>query len=170
MAGEMFGAVLKYEGPTPKIATRKKNEIYKEGFVAALTIWHAKFSDKHFTNAGATEYRYTPRSGERGSKRKFKGSYSARKLKKFGHTRPLEFSGESRRRVRASQKIKATSKGGRCILSAPALNFRNPKSPINMREEVTRVSPRERTELAAEFGDYIRGRFQRISDKETVNI
>ena len=165
----MFGCVLKYRGPVPKIARRERNKIQKEGFEYALTYWHGKFREKHFTHAGATEYKYLPRSGERGHGRKFKGSYNQQKLRKFGHTRPLEFSGESRQLTR-TLKIKATSKSGRCILNARKFNFRNPKSKIDMRDEMTRVSDPERTVLAEEFQDYISGRFNRIMASETVNI
>jgi hypothetical protein len=169
MAGEMFGAVLKYSGATPKLAARQRNAVQKEAFAYALKFWHAKYRDKHFTNAGATEYGYTPRKGERGSGRRFKGSYTAYKLKKMGHTRPLEFSGRSRA-LAARENVTSTSKGGRARINAPALNFRNRFSQINMRDEMTRVSDAERSALTREFGDYLTGRFARLTAKETVTI
>ena len=56
----------------------------------------------------ARNYRYAKRSGERGSGRKFRGSYTERKLKLFGHTRPLELSGEGKRLALYQRNIAAT--------------------------------------------------------------
>jgi len=166
---DMFGAVLKYRGATPKMAARERNAIQKDAFIETLTYWHTHHRQKHFTNAGAVEYGYLPRSGDRGSRRKFVGSYTQRKLLKFGHTRPLEFSGASRA-LSANRNVKATSKTARCIISAPALNFRNPKSPIRMREEMTRVSPAERIELVNHFEEYMLERFNKITASETKTM
>jgi hypothetical protein len=165
----LFGAVISYRGATPKLALRKRNEVYKAGYVWTLTHWHREMRPKHFTHAGATEYRYAPRRGERGGGRRFEGSYTQRKLKKYGHTRPLEFTGESKR-ASADLKIKATSKGGRCILSTPRLNYRHPDSQVRAREEMTRVSDREVAVLARVFEDYVAAEFARLTDKTTVTV
>lgn len=165
----MFGAVLKYRGAVPKIAAKRRNVIYKEGFTLALTFWHFQFRPKHFTHAGAREYKYTPRKGESGSGRKFKGSYTARKLKQFGHTRPLEYSGTSKA-LSSQQNIKATSKGGRAIIRAPALNFRHPNSEIRMRDEMTRVSDAERQKLATQYETYVTAGFNRLTESETKTV
>ncbi len=65
----------------------------------------------------------------------------------FGHTRPLEFSGETRNKVRAAS-INATNKMGRAAYpGASKFNFRHPKSKIRMNEEFTRLLPHEVEQL-----------------------
>ena len=169
MVGEMFGGVLKYRGATPKIALRKRNEVYKHGIQVTLHHWHTHFRLKHFTNAASREYAYTPRKGEPGSGRAWKGSYTAKKLKKVGHTRPLEYSGESKHRT-SSATIKATSKGGRCVLNVPALNFKHPKSSVLAREELVRISPAENVKLAQVYEGIVADIFNGISESESKTI
>lgn len=163
----MFGAVLKYRGATPKLAARVRNQVQKEGIEKSLSHWHAHMRPKHFTHEGAREYGYTPRQGERGSQHRFKGSYTQRKLQKFGHTRPLEFSGTSKA-LSANKNIKATSKGGRCKINAPALNFKHPNSTIVMRDEMTRVTRAEASEIAEQvFQPFMAQRFEQLTASAT---
>lgn len=144
-------------------AGRKKsvvNRAVKEALTAAGKEWHQKYYTGHFTKAGAARYGYHKRKGEGqtpGSK-PFKRSYTGRKLKKFGHTDPLKFSGETYQLGKVS-KIKATSKQARVILPV-GLNRKHPKSQIRMRDEATRVLPEEadylRTIAEAEAERYLK--------------
>ena len=84
---------------------------------------------KHFTTAGATEYGYAARSI----------AYTMRKLKKFGHTYPLVWSGEAKNLAR-QQDVRASAKGVRIVLRVNKLNFRGKGSKANMAEEVRTVS------------------------------
>lgn len=169
MAGELFGAVIKYRGAVPKIAVRKRNEVYKLAYRETMEYWHAHFRLKHFTHAGAREYGYTPRKGEAGSNRKFAGSYTQRKLRKYGHTRPLEFTGESKARS-ANANITATSRGARCRMNLPRLNWKHPKSLIAPRDEMTRISPAERQFLQTYFEQRVQAGFAAITTTETVTV
>ncbi len=127
-------------GATPAVLKKDLNKIIKKVWAATAEHWHRHQRPKHFTTAGGREYGYTPRSGQRGSKRKrFKGSYTQRKIQKHGHDRPLEFSGTSRQLTRI-QNIVATSKGATIRMRAPALNFKPKGSAVNMREELTTIS------------------------------
>jgi len=111
--------------------------------------WHRKMRPKHFTNPGAREYGYTPRQGERGRphpKGKFYRTYTGRKLRQRGHTRPLVLTGESRALTRM-RIVRADSKGVRIPIKANKLNYRYRGSPIHMRDEMTRISMRERQQL-----------------------
>ena len=113
----------------------------------ALVYHHQKHIPKHFTAAGAEEYKYMARKGDkmpRGTKR-FNRSYVGRKLKKYGHTRPLEFSGTSKRLTRV-RDVRVTSKRGRLILP-PGFNRKHPKSRIRMRDEITAVPTSEEAVL-----------------------
>jgi hypothetical protein len=131
-------------------AGRKKgvvNRAVKSALTAAAKEWHQKYYAGHFTKAGAQKYGYYKRKGELispGSKA-FRRSYTGKKLRKFGHTDPLKFTGETYHLGKVA-KIKATSKQARVILPA-GLNRKHPKSQIRMRDEATRVLPDESSHL-----------------------
>ena len=159
MAGEMFGAVIKYRGAVPKIALRERNRIYKESYAAVLTYWHRELRPKHFTLAGAAEYRYAPRSRK----------YEARKQRKVGHTRPLEFSGLSKA-LTSVRNVTSTSKGGRVRMNAPALNFKHPKSRVHARDELTRISVPEQILLRDMYDREVGQRFAALRTQESTTI
>lgn len=128
-------------GPMPRELRKRMPRIKKAAFRLMAAVWHRTMRPKHFTKAGAREYRYDPRQGERagqGTKR-FRRSYTGQKLRRFGHTDPLVLTGESRRAT-AIRRIKGTSKGARVIMRAPKLNFRTPGRKKTMREELTTIS------------------------------
>lgn len=168
----MMTCLIQYKGAIPsELAKRELNAILRAGYHQLGVYWVANFRAKHFTNAGATEYGYTPRKGERGSGRAWKGSYTARKLKKFGHTRPLEWSGRSKERTRAArvQAYSANKKSRVEIrMNATALNFKAKGSTINMRDEMTRLSKQENTILTRLLGRYLSGRFKAVTASRTV--
>jgi hypothetical protein len=150
----MILMTVKWTGPIPGVTlkARELNAIKRAGYEKIGLLWHRTMRPKHFTQAGAKEYGYTPRSGEdaaRGSK-SFRQSYTGRKWRTKGHTFPLMWSGMSRQLSRI-RDVRATSKGVRIVIRAPALNFRNPHTKINMREEMTRVSIKERDQLIREL-------------------
>lgn len=119
------------------------NRAVKSALAAAATEWHQKYYAGHFTKAGAARYGYVKRKGELiapGAK-PFKRSYTGRKLKKFGHTDPLKYTGETYQLGKVA-KIKATRKESRVLLPV-GLNRKHPKSQIRMRDEATRVLPEE---------------------------
>jgi hypothetical protein len=137
---------LTFHGGVPGgigVPAKRFHEIRKEVWLAAGELWHERFREKHFTRAGATEYGYTPRSGEGLSGKKFWQSYTGRKQRYKGHQRPLVFTGDTEKQAKR-KKIVATSRGTksslRIYIRAPRLNSRNPHSKINMRDEMTRVS------------------------------
>ncbi len=140
----IFGFKMTYSGfaAEPK---RVFNEGAKWAFGQVGLFWHRKLRLKHFTPAGAREYRYQPRKGQTGNAHPFgfRRSYTGIKLRTHGHTNPLEFSGETKA-LSAAARIVATSKGVR--VSYPALrklNFRNPHSKIRMADEYRNVSDAE---------------------------
>ena len=111
-------------------------------------LWWRKFLPIHFTNRASNRYGYAPRSGEPGSGRAFRGSYSEAKLKRkkiagvqaIGEVKPLVWSGRSRERATSSPNIETVAQNfrsfeARVILDVPALNFK----------------PRLREELIADY-------------------
>jgi hypothetical protein len=129
------------------------NGLVVASLIEALHLWRRTIRPKHFENTASTRYGYTPRKGERGSGRPFKGSYTEQKLKQKGHTRPLEFSGDLKRlsefvRVAAHRTKGEEYPGARMTLvKANKANLRHPKSKINMREELTRIIPAEERDM-----------------------
>jgi hypothetical protein len=80
-------------------------------------------------------------------------SYTGRKLKKFGHTRPLEFSGTARRLVRTAS-ISSTSNGSRVRYpGARVFNYKNPFSnpSMNLNLEFRTILPEEGELLARDM-------------------
>jgi hypothetical protein len=160
----MFEIALHKAGPVPSLLKRELNNCHRDAMRWAGEFWHRNFREKHFTNAGSTEYNYTPRSGEPGSDfpGRFAQSYTGRKLKKFGHTRPLEYKGESRRRTR-SPRIVATAKRGeasvRVVMDAPGLNRRYAGSQINMRAELVTISAGEAPQIVAQIDRFLAKRY-----------
>ena len=78
------------------------------------------------------------------------------------------FSGEGRK-LSQVQDIRVTSKRVRVILPRK-FNFRNPNSPIVMREELTSISDRDEKDLIELAEEDIVERMNRIGVKSTVRI
>ena len=141
----MFSLRLKYTGFPPE--KRKYNNAVKAVLAQTAKNWHQEYYEHHFTTAGAADYGYYKRKGEgmgRGSKG-YSRSYTGRKEKRFGHTLPLRFTSTGYRLGKVA-RIQATHKMGKAILPT-AFNFRHAKSRIMMRDELTRVLPREQDHL-----------------------
>lgn len=157
----------RYSGAVPSIARKQLRPILKAAWAATGAFWHREYRPRHFTLAGARKYGYTPRSGEQSglSKGQFFRSYTGRKLKKKHHRLPLVWSGRSRSRT-ALRDVRSTSKGARVVLHANALNYRNPHSKINMREEVRTISPDEERRLVAELDAEIQRGLDGIRETE----
>jgi len=145
--------IVKRQGLTSRTGWRVINQIAKEVAIEVGYFWHDNFLQKHFTHAGAREYGYEPRQGERGSGMRFSGSYTQHKLHRFNHTRPLEFTGDSRSLLETSKhKVRATATGGEATLRIPlgAPNFnrfgrggRYGTSKVDLRHDITAVSEAE---------------------------
>lgn len=128
---------------------RHYNAALKYGWEQTGIYWHEHFREKHFTTAGAAEYGYAPRQGERGraGSKGFARSYTGRKLKKYGHTRPLELTGESRTLSR-TRRVYATRNGARVTMRVPGLNRRSKGTDIRMPEELKTISRAESSKLS----------------------
>lgn len=131
-------------GPTPGQSRRVWNAAQKAAWLSDARMWVAAFREKHFTAAGAAEYRYARRTAK----------YEADKQRRFGHTRPLEYTGESRRRT-ANATTSSTSRRGVVRMNAPALNFQNPKGAAKPRLELTSISQREAELLTANHVEHL---------------
>lgn len=146
---------IKIEMTTEGVFLDYKNADIRKAVQAALfkvgDYWHRNFMKKHFTKAGAREYGYAPRKGERaraGSKtfRKVAGPAERRE----GQILPLVHSGELRLACQTRQLITEMKRDNVSVLvwlrKARALNLR--PQGINMREEATTISEPERQVLS----------------------
>lgn len=149
------------------------NRALKETWAEIGHYFHARFVEKHFTKAGADEYRaenvaygevavddtYRPRSGEGESGKAFWSSYNGRKQKQFGQQLAMVFSGNTKNGAKRAT-IYATSKGVRVALPGCVhLNQYKPKPkkygphagepPINLRGDLLAISRREAEEIRA---------------------
>lgn len=162
---------VRYRGVKPWLPKRQTNPAKKQSFLASINYWFDHFRKKHFTVAGAKEYGYQPRDGEKAgtASKHFWRSYTGRKLKKFGHRRPLMWSGDSELRTR-TRKVSASSKWGRWTNSARKLNFRPHPNAPNLPDELTRVSSREIVKLAKVYEKKFGQELKRIKEETAVKI
>ena len=117
-----------------------KRQFNREFLEPSLIVVGTKFKRDHmkkrFTRAGATELGFPKRQGERGNMTgerggrtvnlKFSATYSGRKLKEKGHTRPNVWSGDSEQAAKIAS-IRATSKS--VAISFPGLRDWNRRKP-----------------------------------------
>lgn len=166
----MIGFILiKETGPTPKITKTQHNEImsYVLGQVAANH--HMKYMWMHFRRDTARRYNYKPRNGEGLSGAAFYKSYTGQKLKKKGHMNPLVFSGVSETLAKI-RDVRATRSAAVLVQHARGLNRRNPKSDINMAEEIRTVAPSEMKEAYRLSGSLLRKRYREITATQTTRV
>lgn len=139
----ILAVTIRERGATPRHLRKAMTAAKRKGWLAAGVWWHTECRPKHFTRKAYQIYGYTPRMGEGGTATKiFKRSYTGRKLKKFGHTNPMVWSGVSERLTRA-RDVRATAKGVRIVMNAPALNFRPKGGRINLRAELQTLTHSE---------------------------
>lgn len=155
---------LRERGTTPRRMLKQVNAAKKEAWRDTAWRFHEQYRDKRFTPEHAAAAGYMKRKGElipRGTKA-FRNSYTGRKLRMWGHTNPLEFSGKTRRAVR-SASVSSTSKGGKAAYSgARVFNFLPPKSKIRMGEEFRRITPQEAIELGQYFDERLDRRLKAL--------
>lgn len=126
-------------GTTPRGLRGQIRQLQRSAFTRIGEYWHRYHRPKHFTKSGASEYGYLARSVK----------YEKQKLRKYGHSNPLVFSGESRELSRA-RAIRATSHGVRIVMpSVRKLNFTPKGGRIKMADELRTVSAAEIKQLEA---------------------
>lgn len=160
----MIGHIkVRERGATPKNIRGQWRPMAKRTWLDTGEWFHRQYVPKRFTHEGARELGYKRRKGElqKGQPGYFR-TYTGRKERRFGHTLPLVWSGESRALARI-RDVRATSNGAKIVLNARKLNLRNPKSYIYMALEIRRVSPRETRETARQFDTTIDRELQSIN-------
>ena len=161
---------MKREGIAAGFRIGEINQIAREVANDVGMFWHRNYLDKHFTPAGAREYGYTPRNGDRGSGRRFAGSYTERKYKLFGHRNPLEYTGQSRLWLK-TPRLRVTATQGqarlRILLGAPNFNRfakggRYGSSMVDLTRDITAVTDKEVQEMTQFAGDQFMQKYRSL--------
>ena len=101
----MLGHVKIIErGATPRKLKKAMSAAQKAQWAETGKRFHVAMREARFTDAHAREAHYIKRKGEnlaQGSQA-YRRSYTGRKAARFGHTRPLEYTGEARRLARSA--------------------------------------------------------------------
>jgi len=138
-------------GPVPTVRRGRSlvNRAKKAGYLAMGRHWHAAIRPEHFAAGARVEYGYQPRKGDpqRPDPYGFGKSYQGEKLKEYGHTRPLEKTGESQAQTRIAT-VTASSRHVRLSFTAGWLGQANPKHGIDLESELTAISPSDAEGLA----------------------
>lgn len=143
------------------ISKRVFNNALKAGYLDAAQFFHEHLRDRRFTEAHAQAAGY----------RKRKPEYTARKLKEFGHQRPLERTGETRDLVGIQYRLTSTSKSGKAVYAgARGFNRRHVNSKINMPDEFTRILPEENEQFAVVMDRRLQIEFDGSKDETTTVV
>jgi len=136
------------------------NAALKESWGETGRAFAANNIPRRFTREHAQEANYSPRAGENISRssKLFWGSYTGRKVRKFGHNDPFVWSGETRRNAR-SARLTATGKGVRVSLpDARKLNY-NPRYAA----EFVAITTREGVEVGVVLDKALDARLQKAT-------
>jgi hypothetical protein len=172
-----LGIQIRYTGFTPRdddFTQRQWNNVKRAAWEDCGMFWLKDIRPKHFTVAGAREYGYTPRSGEGQSGKLFWRSYTGRKQKSKGHTRPLVWSGELEE-LSKTGRITATATANRshckvALSAARKANFRHPSSRIDMADELTRASEADAKAVSVELDRRMGHYLHAVRDARTITI
>jgi hypothetical protein len=127
---------IKFKATMPKTLKRRTwNRILKASWLDTGRFWHRYILPKHFTRRGAREYRYKDRT---------KG-HEKRKARKYGHRRPLVFTGRMERQAKGVRDVRSTSKSGKVYLHLPPYVKYRPHGAMspNMRGELSKLSRKD---------------------------
>jgi hypothetical protein len=146
-------------------------ELSKQAAGDGAYHWHRKILPQHFTNAASTRYGYTPRIGERGRSggTKFARTYTGRKLRLYGHSRPLVWTGESMLRALVPA-VRRTARGAKAVIHSPGFNRRPKGGLINMRSELERFTVPENEEVAKVCEAGLTNRIKSLQTTEIIVI
>ena len=134
---------VKERGATPRHLRKVHTQAGTTAWASTGWYFHSDMRDDRFTKEHARTARYQKRTEK----------YTERKRRQFGHTRPLEFSGDVRRRVKTA-KISSSGNGANVRYSgARKLNFRRWHSSPKMALEFRRITADEKRKLAAHYDD-----------------
>jgi len=122
--------------------------LLKEAWRHTGRYWHRFILPKHFQPQAVYEYQYAERTI----------AYRRRKTRKFGHNRPLVFTGRMERDVRRILDVRVSSKAARVVLHGPRyLYMKGGKRGTgpNMAAELAAISERDAKALATVMDRFV---------------
>lgn len=144
----------------------------RDAAVDVVKYWHDRYLPEHFTVAGGKKYGYQPRKGDNEPPRvlRSKGklanrtvsnnAYSWQKRRKFGHNKPLVYTGASEQAAKAVVKLSSRIRkaDGQVVGTAamPALpkyfyQYRKDLKAPDKADELTRTTSSEQVDLTVVF-------------------
>ena len=153
----ILSMTIEQRGAGAATAAARRNAL-RNAFAYIAGLWDKLFKMRRFQAGATARYSLAPRMGDRGSGRKFKGSYVEAKIRRrvngdgkraSGENKPFVWSGDSRDRVRQQHKIVAkaashTRAYAENIFDVPTFNLTPKGGRIKLREEFERVIEEER--------------------------
>jgi hypothetical protein len=168
---------IKYTGPVPGSSNMRQsqfNQIVRDAWIEVAHFWHEHILPKHFTEEGGREYGYMARKGDQVSGKAFNSTYQGKKLKKWGHQKPLVWSGELEQKSHvAGITATATSSGSQCKTTLPncqKANWKNPNTKIDMPDELTRFSEADREIIVRMFNARLDAKFETLEYAREVSV
>lgn len=122
------------------LSVSEAREVLTKAWEQAGAFWHRAILPKHFQFSAYAEYGYQKRNVR----------YEIRKAKRYGHRRPLVFSGNLERAARRIRDVRANAKGARVVIHGPKYLYayrKDFKQPDKARE-LQAVSERDARALA----------------------
>lgn len=136
------------ENGSPKQVLEKLPQDLKEQLLEVVNFWHDKYEPGHFQTRAIGKYGYEPRTRK----------YSDRKEKKYGHRRPLEFSGDSKREAGRGIRLTTRQQRGQTYIQArgtmnvPKYFYYQPGG-VDMPFELTMTTGVEEDQMARVYHD-----------------
>lgn len=123
----------------PRTLLRIASGIFRDAAVEAGRLWFQTILPRHFTVEGGRAYGYQKRTAK----------YMRRKARKYGHQKPLVFSGNMQREIQSVERVDRTGKGSIVKLYGPRYfyAFRKDYGQADKAREVTTVTVAEETAL-----------------------
>src|SRR5690606_36737012 len=98
------------ETGSPKQLARAFGPSARAAALSAVTHWHGQMMPGHFANDAKSRYQYQPRTKK----------YEIRKARKYGHRRPLVYSGDSERAAKSQVRLTSRTVRNQQIIRAVA--------------------------------------------------
>lgn len=154
----MIRGVIQYRG-SPEATKKELRAAVKPELARVVQWWHSKILPGHFLIAAEGKYRYRRRSA----------SYLRQKVKRFGHRRPLEYTGDMKRQVTSMARITSTSKGAKVNMTGPRYlyMYRKDLKQPDKAAELTAITASEVDKLAQILDRRLTRRLNSVDKTET---
>ena len=146
---------IRYKG-APDVLLKELRPIIKQTLQDMCTHWHQNDMPRHFTDSGRRLYGYRKRTD----------TYLKRKRRKYGHQRPLEWSGDTKRQAQRARPS-GTHRRARVSMSLPWYTLKQFRGQATIADELTKLTKNEIQTMARDFQGLVEVRLMAVK-KETV--